>query len=535
MKRVRSEQINSYVGHYLKRRQFKGDSEHINKKDLKVQQTIEEMSLHEACNAAVGVDSSFSFSSITGDATACDQQYVRFRTFIQDSVEPYRTDLLLLLYPVFVHVYLELICNGHKTPAHKFYSRHHSYFLENSEYRMIVEALAQLFHKEDVYSNDYIRKFREDKFKVVLSEDALQYLFRYLKNEDNMIMLQIFNHHIHIKVKMPTDVELDLQDFVNFHDLVLPSAPDTPQNKVIRNEVSLSSLQQSIQKVRDGAPCLTSILFYTFLNTHQGLCCTSISPNEALICGGFEENSIKIWSLTPSKLHPKKAVVRTDRITMVGDYLEDVEEKECSRTRPNEVITMRAHSGSVYGTAFTADSKYLLSCSEDKSVRLWDLDTYNNVALYRGHSYAVWDIDTSPSGSFFASCSHDRTVKLWAVDRTYPLRTFVGHTMDVDCVKFHPNCNYVATGSGDKSVRLWSVQEGKCVRLMQGHRGSIYSLAFSPDGQMLASAGEDRRIRVWDLGTGSIIKELRGHTDIVHSLCFNRESSMLASGMFIFS
>ena len=60
------------------------------------------------------------------------------------------------------------------------------------------------------------------------------------------------------------------------------------------------------------------------------------------------------------------------------------------------------------------------------------MDTMENVVVYRGHTYAVWDTDISPSSQFFVSCSQDRTAKLWAFDRTYPLRILAGHSSDVD-------------------------------------------------------------------------------------------------------
>ncbi len=43
----------------------------------------------------------------------------RIKTFITEAVEPYRGELKDLLYPLFVHVYLELLCNGQKTPGQK--------------------------------------------------------------------------------------------------------------------------------------------------------------------------------------------------------------------------------------------------------------------------------------------------------------------------------------------------------------------------------------------------------------------------------
>ena len=40
--------------------------------------------------------------------------------FIENSLDLYRHELALILYPVFVHMYLELVYNGHEEAAKKF-------------------------------------------------------------------------------------------------------------------------------------------------------------------------------------------------------------------------------------------------------------------------------------------------------------------------------------------------------------------------------------------------------------------------------
>lgn len=38
----------------------------------------------------------------------------------------------------------------------------------------------------------------------------------------------------------------------------------------------------------------------------------------------------------------------------------------------------------------------------------------------------------SPLGYYFVSCSHDRTARLWSTEQVTPLRIFAGHSSDVD-------------------------------------------------------------------------------------------------------
>ena len=64
--------------------------------------------------------------------------------------------------------------------------------------------------------------------------------------------------------------------------------------------------------------------------------------------------------------------------------------------RNNRVL--RGHSGPVYGLAFIPGTKFLVSCSEDTTMRAWDYTTGVNRALFRGHTYPVWSVDCDRLG-----------------------------------------------------------------------------------------------------------------------------------------
>uniref|UniRef100_A0A2C9LWN5 TFIID subunit TAF5 NTD2 domain-containing protein n=1 Tax=Biomphalaria glabrata TaxID=6526 RepID=A0A2C9LWN5_BIOGL len=481
MKRSKNDHIRSTISRYFKRRQFV-ESEMPARKDAQREQSVTDMSVRRRTRSRTSVENSLALTSISGDATACDQQFTRMKAFILGASAPYHTELQPLLFPLFAHTYLEMLSNGQKVPAQKFHERHSETFKEE-QYQSFIKVLKKLEAKSDVLTTKEVIEFREHRFILNLSEESFHYMMLHLKAEDNMIMLQIFNQYIKINVvqnagvvcgsklemKQLPDVLAESQVIKESPASVAPVIDGQQQEPTLEDELAVA-----IKAVRELPPCLPSICFFTFLNTYQGF---------------------------------GRSTQSTETAKLVG------------------------HRGPVYKSRFLSDSKtYLLSCSEDSTIRLWNLGTQTNASLYVGHSSAVWDVNISSTDTWFASCSHDTTAKLWTFERTYPLRSYIGHTFDVDCLDFHPNNNYLATGSGDKTVRFWSVSEGRTVRLLQGHRGSVLALAFSPNGKLLASAGEDRRIRVWDLGSGQVLKDLRGHSDTVFALAFDDTSSILASG-----
>lgn len=293
----------------------------------------------------------------------------------------------------------------------------------------------------------------------------------------------------------------------------LPLPPKTALD--IKIEIQKVKESRDAIKLDNLQAALPSVCMYTFHNTNRDMTSLEFSDDCRLAAAGFQDSYIKIWSLDGSSLiNPKYSSSQFDRFS---------QDNTCS--------TLVGHSGTVYSTSFSPDNMYLVSGSEDKTVKLWSMDTHTALVNYKGHNHPVWDVKFSPLGHYFASASHDQTARLWACDHIYPLRIFAGHTNDVDTVSFHPNGCYVFTGSSDKTCRMWDVSTGDSVRLFLGHTAPVLSTQVSPDGRWLATGSEDGVICLWDIGTGKRIKQMRGHgKNAVHSLSFNKEGNVLISG-----
>ena len=119
-----------------------------------------------------------------------------------------------------------------------------------------------------------------------------------------------------------------------------------------------------------------------------------------------------------------------------------------------------------------------------------------------GHTGWVLSVCFSPDGRYCLSGSGDRTVRLWEVSTGQELRRFQGHTDGVWSVCFSPDGRYCLSGSRDRTVRLWEVSTGQELRRFQGHTDEVRSVCFSPDGRYCLSGGDDRTVRLWEVSTG---------------------------------
>jgi WD40 repeat protein len=58
----------------------------------------------------------------------------------------------------------------------------------------------------------------------------------------------------------------------------------------------------------------------------------------------------------------------------------------------------------------------LASGSADNTVKLWSVESQNEVTTLQGHISHVFSVAFSPEGKYLASSSLDNTVKLWSME-----------------------------------------------------------------------------------------------------------------------
>jgi len=91
----------------------------------------------------------------------------------------------------------------------------------------------------------------------------------------------------------------------------------------------------------------------------------------------------------------------------------------------------------------------------------------------------VWKVNFHDTGDFLLSCSMDHTVKLWDLNTKKSRFTFRGHVDSVNSVQFMPYSQVFCSGSGDKTVSLWDIRTNQCVQTFYGHNNAVNSSKFN--------------------------------------------------------
>ena len=79
----------------------------------------------------------------------------------------------------------------------------------------------------------------------------------------------------------------------------------------------------------------------------------------------------------------------------------------------------------------------------------------------------------SSDSRYLCSGSDDKTVKLWDVNEGDAVKTLQGHTNYLMCVNFNPQSNLIVSGSFDETVRIWDVKTGRCLKTLPAHSDPV--------------------------------------------------------------
>jgi WD40 repeat protein len=90
----------------------------------------------------------------------------------------------------------------------------------------------------------------------------------------------------------------------------------------------------------------------------------------------------------------------------------------CSSDLEENVV---AHLYAINYLSFREDGKFLVTCSMDKSLKIWEMTTYNLVkvidkARNAGHGTSINKVFWSTYSGVIVSVSDDRTIAIWQIE-----------------------------------------------------------------------------------------------------------------------
>jgi len=217
--------------------------------------------------------------------------------------------------------------------------------------------------------------------------------------------------------------------------------------------------------------------------------------------GAAAGKNVKVWNAADGKelatlSHPadvRALAFSTDKLKVVTGAADN--QTRVWDIAAGKLLQSFAQAGPVSAVAFHPDSKTVISGSADKTLTV---QTVSAAKLLPVAAAPVRSLAMVPAGTHLLTASDDKAVKLWNLTSGAAERSFDGATGAVQAVALSKNGALVAAGGADKMVRVYTFADGKLLATLNAP-GAVRGLAFSPNNQALAAACDNQAAATWNV------------------------------------
>lgn len=169
------------------------------------------------------------------------------------------------------------------------------------------------------------------------------------------------------------------------------------------------------------------------------------------------------------------------------------------------------HKQPVWRVAWNpADTTGLMSGSDDRTVRLWDLASDEPVATFSGHQDYVRSGDwlSGQAQGLIASGSYDQTVRIWDPRSAERAAMVFKHDAPIEAVLPMPGGTTILAGAGEK-ISVLDIVGGKPLRVLQNHQKAVTSLCLGNNGERVLSGGLDGHVKIFETESWNVVTGIK--------------------------
>jgi WD40 repeat protein len=250
--------------------------------------------------------------------------------------------------------------------------------------------------------------------------------------------------------------------------------------------------------------------------------------------------------LTPKYLfpdRPSQALIRTlvghlsgvnyCMVSPLGDLIfscsEDNTVKVWDVATGQERVTLEGHTGEVLGCAISPLGDRLVTFSNDKTLKIWDINTGSMYVTLEGHTERISGCAVSPSGDWIVSCSYDGTFKIWDSNTGRLRSTLQTNSLFVTACATCPSGEAIISCSLDGALKIWDINTGQLRETIEEQTEAETMYAISSSGDYIVSCSDEGILKIWDINTEQLRATIEEQTDYLNGCAVSSSGDYIVS------
>jgi hypothetical protein len=263
-------------------------------------------------------------------------------------------------------------------------------------------------------------------------------------------------------------------------------------------DVRVFDLNAPPAQVVDGVAMLNGVddpkvMLKQLVDTEDSMLCLAISPDGRRLAASGCDRIVRVWDISQGVVQARLEQTIENHADWVfalafsgdGKLLasagRDKTAKVWDLESKESILTFPDHQAPVYGVTLSADGKLGTSAGADRNLRRWNaVNQAKQVKAIGGHGDEIFRLVAHPKQPLLVTASADKTVRLWDANSGNNLKTLQGLNDHVYAAAISANGQLVAGGGYDGEVRVWNVADGKVIRAFNASPGYAGSSVQAP-------------------------------------------------------
>uniref|UniRef100_A0A182VV55 Katanin p80 WD40 repeat-containing subunit B1 n=1 Tax=Anopheles minimus TaxID=112268 RepID=A0A182VV55_9DIPT len=170
-------------------------------------------------------------------------------------------------------------------------------------------------------------------------------------------------------------------------------------------------------------------------------------------------------------------------------------------------MTLPGHNSSIDCVKFAYSDDFVYSADDTGVIKRWNLNASDSTSLF-GHMKSVRTLDFYPySDTYLVSGSNDTSIRLWDVREKVCIKRYRGHMSHVNSVKFSPDGSWIASAGAEGSVIIWDIRMSKLFMEFTERQTPATCVKYHPTDLLMAAGRSDGTVDLYDLEKRQLITQ----------------------------